>query len=73
LAEAIELPMRDDYGGCKSWIELERDVETGDATPVLADEEFALRLRNFRSALEASESIPAGLPSRASHPIGGEQ
>jgi hypothetical protein len=84
LAKAIELPMRDEYGGCKSWIELERDVETGNAAPVLADEEFALKLRNFRSALEASVagSDPAGLPMRPpraepnplhSHPIGGGQ
>ena len=26
LAEAVELPMRDSYGGCKSWLELEQEV-----------------------------------------------
>ena len=35
------LPLRDSYGGCKSWIELERPLSTAGLTPVLSDAEFA--------------------------------
>lgn len=34
------LPMREQYGGCKSWVQLERAV-AGDVMPVLDDAEFA--------------------------------
>lgn len=50
----VELPMREGYGGCKSWIEVEREVETAGATPVLDDTTFAARLAAFRTALEAA-------------------
>ena len=53
LPTAIELPMVPAYGGCKSWIDLERDVDVRDATPVLDDKAFAAKLTQFTSALEA--------------------
>ena len=54
LPRAIELPMAPSYGGCKSWIELERDVEVRGATPVLDDKAFAAKLAQFTGALEAA-------------------
>lgn len=53
LPEAIELPMSPSYGGCKSWIELERDIDVSGAKPVLDDQVFAAKLAQFTSALEA--------------------
>ena len=51
LPAAVELPMLEEYGGCKSWIEVEREIETESAAPVLDDEAFARKLEEFRSAL----------------------
>lgn len=50
LPRAITLHMRDSYSGCKSWIELETDVSTKEATPVLTDAAFAERLKTLRGA-----------------------
>lgn len=33
-------PMRESYGGCKSWVELERALSTEGLTPVLSDVEY---------------------------------
>ena len=51
LPQAIELPMLSRYGGCKSWIELDAEVSTEGATPVLDEEPFANKLEAFRAAL----------------------
>ena len=40
LPETVELPYREGYGGCKSWIELEDSVSTAGARPALSDAEF---------------------------------
>lgn len=47
LREAVELPMLPSYGGCKSWIELEEDIDVSHATAVLSEAEFAKRLSRF--------------------------
>jgi hypothetical protein len=56
LPQVTELPMLPAYGGCKSWIEVDREIETADSTPVLADAEFERRLSAFREALEGRKS-----------------
>ncbi|HEV2093757.1 MAG TPA: DUF1802 family protein [Rubrobacter sp.] len=40
LAETVELPYREGYGGCKSWIELEESVSVEGARPALSEEDF---------------------------------
>lgn len=47
----VELPMLPAYGGCKSWIELERHIDTSNAAPALSDTEFAARLAQIKAAL----------------------
>jgi hypothetical protein len=54
LPQAVELEMRPSYGGCKSWVELEREVDDATVVPVLTDDEFADKLATFRAALEKS-------------------
>lgn len=49
LREPIELPMIPAYGGCRSWVELERELEVKDAIPVLGDAEFAEALNRFEA------------------------
>jgi hypothetical protein len=60
LPEKIELPMLSSYGGCKSWIELEHDIPTDGAKPVLNDLEFDARLGRFRATLAESLAVSAG-------------
>jgi hypothetical protein len=52
LPRTIELPMSPGYGGCKSWVELEMDIATARAKPVLTDEAFARKAGQFHAALE---------------------
>ena len=47
----VELPVRSEYGGCKSWIELDHDLATTGASPVLSDAAFTGKLNQFRGAL----------------------
>lgn len=44
------IPMMPDYGGCKSWIQLNEGFETEGAIPVLSDEEFSLKSKAFHAA-----------------------
>jgi hypothetical protein len=66
LAEAVELPMLATYGGCKSWIELDREIPTAGAIPVLGEVEFEAKLGKFNAALgragsrEAERAVSAG-------------
>jgi hypothetical protein len=57
LPHAVELPVRPEYGGCKSWVELESVVPIEGAQPVLTDREFAENLRRFHDALEPAGSV----------------
>ena len=52
LPSAVELPLSPAYGGCKSWVELEHDIDVGGVTPVLDDPVFASQLARFTTALE---------------------
>ena len=39
-AETFEIPDAPAYAGCKTWVELEKELSTENATPVLSDDEF---------------------------------
>jgi hypothetical protein len=41
LGKPFEVPLRESYGGCKSWIRLEDEPPGGERLPVLTDAEFA--------------------------------
>ena len=47
----IELPMSPAYDGCKSWVELEKDIVTTSAQPVLDQVAFDHKLNLFLAAL----------------------
>ncbi|MDB6123030.1 MAG: hypothetical protein JWQ71_2023 [Pedosphaera sp.] len=53
---AIELPMLAAYGGCKSWIEIDQEILTDKATPVLTDAAFTDKLKLFLEAVGCDES-----------------
>lgn len=56
LPAAVELPLRPEHGGCRSWITLADDVPTAGARPVLADDVFAARLRELEALLPPEPS-----------------
>ena len=56
LARPAELPMRPEYAGCKSWLELESTIPP-EGDPVLTDREFQEKLARFHSALEPAATV----------------
>lgn len=62
LPRAVELPMLPEYGGCKSWVDLETLISTDGAQPALTDGEFAEKLHLFHAALEPSSRLNPAVP-----------
>lgn len=54
LPRPVVLPMSAAYGGCKSWIQMERDVATPASQPVLDTVTFEEKLRAFSHALDTA-------------------
>ncbi len=52
LPKPRTLPELDRYGGCTSWVDLEKSVDTSGAAPVLTDTEFRARLDEIHRAIE---------------------
>ena len=49
----VELPSSPAYAGCKSWVELEKDIVTTNAQPVLDQPAFDHKLNHFLAALNS--------------------
>jgi hypothetical protein len=60
LPETVELPYREGYGGCKSWIELEDTVSVEGARPALSDDEFEALISPALGLLRGLEPAPVG-------------
>ena len=60
LPETVELPFREEYGGCKSWIELLEGVSAEGARPALSDEEFERLISPATELLKKLEPAPVG-------------
>jgi hypothetical protein len=61
LAAPVELPWRDAYAGCKSWIELGEEIDTGASRAALEEGAFAEQLRRFHDAVDPVAN-GSGLP-----------
>ena len=48
LAESLTIPYQSSYGGCKSWIELDRDISTRSLVPVLSEAEYAAQTKAIK-------------------------
>ena len=57
LPHPVSLPTRPDYGGCKSWVDLDASISPDDSQPVLAETEFKTKLERFRAALEPASVL----------------
>lgn len=51
LPQPVRLPLLPSYGGCKSWIQLERAIPLDGLTPVLDEAAYAARRAEIRAAL----------------------
>ena len=60
LQETVELPYVDEYGGCKSWIELQETVSVEGARPALTDEDFDELVAPVLGVLRGLEPAPVG-------------
>jgi hypothetical protein len=60
LTMPVELPMLSAYEGCKSWIEVDHEVPTDGATPVLNNLDFDARLTRFRASLAETGALSTG-------------
>ena len=60
LPEPVEFEYRAEYGGCKSWIELERAVPTAGSRPALDDAAFEELVRPALNVLEDLRPAPVG-------------
>lgn len=60
LPEAVELPYRDEYGGCKSWIGLQEPVSVEGARAALSDEDFDRLVASALGVLGSLEPAPVG-------------
>ncbi len=60
LPEPVELPYRAEYGGCKSWIELEKAIPTAGSRPALDDAAFEELVQPALGLLEELRPAPVG-------------
>ncbi len=57
LQQPQTLPVLDEYGGCKSWVELAQNVQLGNVTPILNDEEYETQATVIRQILDNKVSV----------------
>ncbi len=50
--------VRDEYHGCRSWVEIDRELPF-EGTPVMADEEFDRAAAEIRRICGDAEPVPA--------------
>jgi hypothetical protein len=60
LPDAVELPYVDEYGGCKSWIELQQTVPVEEARPALSEEDFHKLIAPTLGVLQPLDPAPVG-------------
>ena len=57
MRQPQSLAVLDEYGGCKSWVELAQNVPLGDMTPVLDDDSYEAQAGVIRQALDAQAAV----------------
>jgi hypothetical protein len=56
IPRPVTVKVRDEYGGCRSWLQLQRELPF-EGTPVLSDDEF------YRAAEEITAICDGALPA----------
>jgi hypothetical protein len=60
LPDTVTLPYVDEYGGCKSWIELRDTVTVEGAIPALSEEDFHEHIAPAQRVLQLLDPAPVG-------------
>jgi len=58
LPQPVELPVLEEYNGCRSWIDLEKPLPIEGLTPVLEDSQFEARVSYLKKVLETECPTP---------------
>ena len=56
IPRPVTVRVRDDYGGCRSWLEITRDLPF-EGTPVLSDEEFERASEEIAAIVHADGAL----------------
>lgn len=54
LSQVCEIPYRSEYGGCRSWIDLEEPILLENSVPVLSDKEYNQKAHTIRNLIAHS-------------------
>ena len=54
LADPVEVQYREEYGGCRSWISLEDEIDVDGSTPVLGDAELRAKIETVEALLSVA-------------------
>src|SRR5215218_8206585 len=58
IPRPVTVRVRDEYHGCRSWVEIDRELPF-EGTPVMADEEFDRAAAEIRNICSEAEPVPA--------------
>ena len=58
IPRPVTVRVKDEYHGCRSWVEIDRDLPF-EGTPVMADEEFARAAASIGILTGQPEPVPA--------------
>ena len=56
LPQPLSIPYRQEYGGCKSWLDLEKPISREGSVPVLDDAEYERRVKAIQQIVEGAFS-----------------
>jgi hypothetical protein len=59
LATSAEVRYRDEYGGCRSWISLDDEIDLDGSTPVLSEAELRSKIETVESTVGSLQSTGA--------------
>ena len=51
LAEPVEVAYREDYGGCRSWVSVEEEIDVEGSIPVMTDAELRAKIETIDALL----------------------
>ena len=57
LAQPVRVRFDETYGGCKSWISVEEEIDVSGSRPVLSEEQLASRIAVIAALLEPAGSV----------------
>ena len=58
IPRPVTVRVSDEYHGCRSWVEIDRELPF-EGTPVMADEEFDRAAAEIREICGEAEPVPA--------------